>query len=172
MTSNHCLTVLSAAYVAFVESKVLRNWLDKRGFALVGTPDRGMNDRIRLAPVDVIRVALTGRLLRYGFSLAEAVGILADVLPRFLPLHAASPDISFDELVEGLADCHFGVIREQGGMVIFWQTPDETSEPPAIDYALVLDAGRIAVGCRNRWRLTRAMGKRADQLARCVAPIE
>ena len=65
-----------AAYAVGTTPKALSHWL-AAGLPLLAHAERRGGAWHRVAPLDLIRLAVVRRLLPYGFSVAEAEGILA-----------------------------------------------------------------------------------------------
>lgn len=108
------VTVSLASYAAHVDDKVLRSWLDENAIRLAGCAGRKAGAWRRAAPCDAIRIALTARLLRYGFWLCEAAEILEQTFDVLLGEMAFDADAPMPQILERLAGARVTLSRELG----------------------------------------------------------
>ena len=75
------VTAPVAALAAGVSVDCLRAWLRNDAVTLL-VPRAGRGAWLRVAPVDVVRLAVLGRLVQFGFTVAEAAAIVRDRVDR------------------------------------------------------------------------------------------
>lgn len=77
-----------AATAARVTERQLRNWLDRQQFRPLGDAGREDGRWRRFAPVDVVRLAVFGRLVANGCTVAEAGDIISIYIDPIFSLWA------------------------------------------------------------------------------------
>lgn len=82
------ITFSDAAKAANVTDRQLRNWLDRQQFRPLGDDGREDGRWRRFAPVDVVRLAVFGRLVANGCTAAEAGDIISIYIDPFYSLMA------------------------------------------------------------------------------------
>jgi hypothetical protein len=132
----------TAAFASGVELRTLRSWLDRGAIRFVALACHRTGAWRHAAPVDIVRAALTARLLRYGWELVEAQETLAETFDRHLG-RLVSIDATVDDIIERLDGMRFVVTRTDTGIrsSLHWTADDPTKDH---EHALVIDADRVA----------------------------
>ena len=74
------VTFRHAARAAGVTEKTLRNWLDRGQVILSGDDDREEGTWRRFSILDVVRLAIIGRISAYGLAVRDAAEIVSDMV--------------------------------------------------------------------------------------------
>ena len=141
----------AAALAAGISVKVLQGWTDPGRaphdrVALLGDPEREPQKWRRFSPIDVVRLAVIGRLLRYGFTVAEANKILADTLDVALFALVSYRDLPISFVLDRLHNFVIFAARTPTGIVAKWRNRMAQDAPG--DSFLTVDVGLIAEGLR------------------------
>ena len=138
------MTVPVAAYAAGVSADTIRNWL-KGGAVRLLVPRSRPGAWLRCAPVDLVRLAIVGELVRFGFMLTEADNILASAIdPHVAGVALALGDIPWPILISRLYSHALTVSREPSGLAISYQTLTSRRTVPHTTAMLEVFVGRIA----------------------------
>ena len=141
-----------AAAVADTTPKAVGHWL-AGGLALLAAPPRTGRQAHAVYPLDVIRLAVTARLIEYGFSTVECAEILARSVDRLLePVAPWCPD-SWPVLRGRVADITIAVSREANGLAVSLSGPLGTV--PAQHGAVAVTVDLFAIASEARARLAR-----------------
>jgi hypothetical protein len=148
-----CFPLTAAAYAAHIDLHNLRAWLDRGQIELVADKGRQAGAWRNAAPVDVARIAVTARLLRYGFELSECAEILADTMDRRLA-ELSVVDASMSAIVERLDGCWIAVSRRMGYTDVAFYG-DDTGPSADREHVLILHLGAIVARAAEKlagWR--------------------
>jgi DNA-binding transcriptional MerR regulator len=116
------LTLPAAAYASRVDPVALRHWLDRRQVALL-VPQRSRGAWRRLQPADIVRVAVIGYLVRFGFTVAEAREVVEKHVDRRLfGVVAVCGDIPWPLLRGRLFGLVLEISRQRDGTVVVSET--------------------------------------------------
>jgi hypothetical protein len=141
-----------AAYGAGVAPDCMRAWL-KSGSVRLLVPRRAAGKWLRVSPVDCVRLAILGHLLRFGATIAEANGVIIDSVDRHLEGIALSVgDVPWPQIASALRGHSLAVSRDHDGLVVAYQTmfggrPAKHNRRAAL---LTLEIGWIAAEVRER----------------------
>jgi hypothetical protein len=83
------ITFSRAAVAAGLTEKTLRGWLDRGQVILEGDAEREEGAWRRFSILDVVRLAIIGRVVRYGFEVRTAYEIVASTVDGKLRLVAS-----------------------------------------------------------------------------------
>jgi hypothetical protein len=136
--------IAAAAFAAGITLKTLRAWLDRDAIAFVGNEGRAEGGWRKAAAVDVVRTAVTARLLRYGFELDEAAEVLTETFNKRLG-KLGSADAAMPAIIARLAGCRVTVSREKGRTDIALITAEAPDLTKGRQHVLMLDLGKIAL---------------------------
>ncbi len=75
------VTISVAAFAAGVSPDCMRGWLKRDALHLL-VPRRTAGAWLRVAPVDIVRMAVLGHLVRFGLTVAEGAAIVRDRVDR------------------------------------------------------------------------------------------
>ncbi len=111
------LTRPLASYAIGVDPRTVRGWVESGALGLLA-PRAEAGKWMRLAPVDVVRLAVFGSLLRWGFTMAEAAGIVAGYVdPHLAGLVLAAGNAPWHLVRNALLGLVLAVSREPDGRV-------------------------------------------------------
>jgi hypothetical protein len=146
------VTVPVAAYAAGVSPRAMRGWLENDAVNLM-LPRRASGAWLRVAPVDVVRLAALGHMVQGGFTIAEANAVLLDCVDRHIEavvmVGGGAPWFLIESRFRGLT---LQISREPDGMAVSIETM--FGHRPARHSAAVLsiNIGHLASQARRRVR--------------------
>jgi hypothetical protein len=112
------LTLPATAYCVRVAPDVLRHWRDRRQVTTIVPPQPHSGAWRRFQPADMVRLAVIARLVSFGFTIAEAHGIVVKYVdPSFSSVIAICGDCPWFLLRDRLYDFELVVSRERGGEI-------------------------------------------------------
>jgi DNA-binding transcriptional MerR regulator len=143
------LTLPAVAYCARIAPDVLRHWFDRKQVTTIVPPQHAPRAYRRFQPADVVRLAVIGRLVAFGFTLAEAHEIVVQYVDSALwAVVSICGDIPWFLLRGRLYDFELVISRERGGEVSVTRRGRRDDRP---SFAwLTLDVGQICSDVESR----------------------
>jgi DNA-binding transcriptional MerR regulator len=145
------VTFSHAARAAGVTDRTLRNWLDRGQVILEGDDGRVGATWRRFSILDVVRLAIIGRLVDYGVPVAEAYEIVADTIDPGLRGLMDRPTTPRD-LPELLRNMTVAVSREGGTTrkVSFGYQREDPASVAGLQHYIFIRAGEVATAALDR----------------------
>ena len=146
------VTFGNAARAAGLPEKTLRNWLDRGQVLLEGDDEREGGNWRRFSVLDVIRLAIIGRLVAYGLTVTMAYELVADTVDnqtRALIAYRNTPPRALAAILSGITlAVHKGPADEVH--VIVGHTADRPADTSDLQDFLFIRAGLIATAVLDR----------------------
>jgi hypothetical protein len=145
-----------AAYAAGVCPRTFRDWIADGAITLL-TPRSAPGKWLRVSPADIVRLSVAGRLLTFGFTLAEANEIIVKHIDTRIHGAASLADGGASwHLLENLLRGHaITVSREPHGIAVSFatlygaRTARHTGATLAVEVGWLCTAARKAVESKN-----------------------
>jgi DNA-binding transcriptional MerR regulator len=143
------LTLPAAAFAARVEPDVLRHWMDRKQITTIVPPQPQSGAWRRFQPADVVRISVIGRLVAFGFSVAEAHAIVREYVDSAITsVIAICGDCPWFLLRDRFYDFELAISRERGGEVSVTRRGRRDDRH---SFAwLTVDVGQIAYDAESR----------------------
>jgi hypothetical protein len=145
------VSVPLAAHAAGVTVKTMRSWLTDNRIVLL-VPRRSAGAWLRLAPIDVVRLAVAAQLLQFGFSIAESNEVLVEHLDRHLlglsMLGEGGPP--WHVLLSQMRGHSLAVSREHDGLAVTYSTMLGTKQAGHVASTLTVHVGWLCEAAHSR----------------------
>jgi hypothetical protein len=144
------VSVPVAAYAAGVCPRTFRDWIANGAIRLLA-PRSAPGRWLRVSPADIVRLAVAGRLLAFGFTLAEANEIIRDHLDTRIEGAASLADGGASwHLLENLLRGHaLTVSREPDGIAVSFATIYGARTARHTGATLTVEVGWICTAARK-----------------------
>jgi hypothetical protein len=141
------VTLPVAAYAAGVTPRTFRGWLEGTALVLL-VPRTASGAWLRVAPVDLVRLAVLGRLVQFGFRIAEAGAIVREHIDRQIE----AVIMVGGDLESKLRGLSLNVSHEPSGLAVSVTTIFGTRPAKHTTAVLSIAVGYLASEARKRVR--------------------